>query len=375
VSIALSSADVAQLEAALTTLLSPLGYERLGDWRTASRKAIERLLEADSSGGVLPLVNEPLTECDAHMAPGALAYETYYHRLDTGLQVTRRERGLEVFGIHDIYDWAAYKKTEIFHDWNRRHRLYDGLAMATDIAEGLPAASLHFYHESEWGIPFGERGLTLLGLLLPAFKAGVRTALQLHGYRAALADALDRSGQGALLCDAAGRVLHATPALEHTLSADPEQARVRRAMGRAAALLAARLRARRAQDSGPPGAPSAEVATGRARYRVHASYAGRSVLGPAAPILVLLERVTPEPWSDAALEARFRLTPREVAVARLLAERRGAREIARELTISVHTARRHTEHVYVKLGVGSRDAVADVLRAPAVQAIHRDLRE
>ena len=108
-----------------------------------------------------------------------------------------------------------------------------------------------------------------------------------------------------------------------------------------------------------------EVATARARYRMQACYAGRSVLGPEAAILVLLERVTPEPWSDAALRARFRLTPREVVVARLLAERRGAREIARALGISVHTARRHTEHVYDKLGLRSRGAVAEALRTPA----------
>jgi non-specific serine/threonine protein kinase len=52
-----------------------------------------------------------------------------------------------------------------------------------------------------------------------------------------------------------------------------------------------------------------------------------------------------------------------VAVARLLAERRGTREIARALGISVHTARRHTEHIYAKLGLGSRGAVAEALRA------------
>jgi DNA-binding CsgD family transcriptional regulator len=80
-------------------------------------------------------------------------------------------------------------------------------------------------------------------------------------------------------------------------------------------------------------------------------------------VFVLLERVTPEPWPDAALRSRFRLTPRETAVARLLAERRPAREIAGALGISVHTARRHTEHVYAKLGLRSRRAVAEALRA------------
>jgi DNA-binding CsgD family transcriptional regulator len=362
-SIALSSANVAHLEAAFTTLLSPFGYERLGDWRMASRKAIERLLEADISGGMLALPGESFTECDSDLIPGAVAYEAYYHRLDTGLQVTRRERGLEVFGVDDIYnDVAALRRTEFYNDWICPHHLFDTVVVATEVGGDAPAASLHFWHASEQANPFGEQGLTLLRLLLPAFKAGVRTVLQLHDYRAALADAVDRSGQAALLCDATGRAVHTTPTLEQILFADPEREHVRRAMGQAAALLAARLRTRRAQDSQPRGTPSAEVATARARYRVHASYGGLSALGPEASILVLLERVTPEPWSDAALRTRFGLTRREVSVARLLAERRGAREIARALGISVHTARRHTEHVYAKLGLGSRSAIAEALR-------------
>jgi len=306
VSIALSSADVARLEAAFTTLLSPLGYER----------------------------------------------------------VTRRERGLEVFGVHDIHDdVTAVRRTEFDEGRICPHPLHDTIVVATEIDKGAPAASLPFRHESEQTKPFEERGLTPLRLLLAAFKAGVRTVLELQACRAALVDALDRSGQAALLCDTAGEPVHATPALERAFLADPENTRVRRAMGRAAALLAARLGTHRVQASPPPAGRYAEVATARARYRVQASYAGRSSLGPEAAILVLLERVTPEPWSDAALRTRFRLTPREVAVARFLAERRGAREIARTLGISVHTARRHTEHVYAKLGLGSRGAVADALRA------------
>lgn len=65
--------------------------------------------------------------------------------------------------------------------------------------------------------------------------------------------------------------------------------------------------------------------------------------------------------SDDALRARFRLTAREIIVARLLARGRTNVQIARELGFTIHTAERHTEHVLMKLGVHSRASVAAVL--------------
>ena len=60
------------------------------------------------------------------------------------------------------------------------------------------------------------------------------------------------------------------------------------------------------------------------------------------------------------LRRRFNLTPREAEAARLIALRLTNREVAEVLGVSVHTARRHTERTFRKLGVGSR---RDVLRA------------
>lgn len=54
----------------------------------------------------------------------------------------------------------------------------------------------------------------------------------------------------------------------------------------------------------------------------------------------------------------FRLTLQEARVAVLLARRRTNREIARELGISPHTARHHTESVLRKLNVHTRREVA-----------------
>lgn len=64
---------------------------------------------------------------------------------------------------------------------------------------------------------------------------------------------------------------------------------------------------------------------------------------------------------DERLRDRFRLTRKEVRVARLLIERKTNAQIAEELFISPHTARHHTQSVLEKLGVRSRNAIASVL--------------
>ena len=80
-------------------------------------------------------------------------------------------------------------------------------------------------------------------------------------------------------------------------------------------------------------------------------------------LLALLEdRVdgtTPTPGIK--LSRKFHLTPREVEVAMLLAGGAPNSAIARVLSISEHTARHHTRHVLVKLGLHSRARAAAVI--------------
>jgi DNA-binding NarL/FixJ family response regulator len=66
------------------------------------------------------------------------------------------------------------------------------------------------------------------------------------------------------------------------------------------------------------------------------------------------------------LQDRYQLTKRETEVARLLALGKSNADVARELSISEHTCRRHTEQVLSKLGVRSRAAVAPLLAEVAV---------
>ncbi len=77
---------------------------------------------------------------------------------------------------------------------------------------------------------------------------------------------------------------------------------------------------------------------------------------PAAPADVI-------GYSDEELVARFGLTMRQAAVARLLARGLTNPEIAGALSISRFTARNHAEQVLAKIGVVSRGRVAAALRA------------
>ena len=102
--------------------------------------------------------------------------------------------------------------------------------------------------------------------------------------------------------------------------------------------------------------------TTTASYDVRSALVGPGVLGRGPMAVVVIERTTPGRRALEGLAIRFQLTPREVAVAQLLAEGRSNQQMARLLDVSIHTARRHVEHVLMKLGVHSRAAVGARLR-------------
>ncbi len=82
---------------------------------------------------------------------------------------------------------------------------------------------------------------------------------------------------------------------------------------------------------------------------------------PSCSVVVLVPRfAVPDP---AGLE---RLSQRERTVAELIAEGESTKGIASRLGISEHTVRRHTEHLFSKLGVRSRAAVASLVAGNVV---------
>jgi DNA-binding CsgD family transcriptional regulator len=105
------------------------------------------------------------------------------------------------------------------------------------------------------------------------------------------------------------------------------------------------------------------VAAGKDRFRLVVQLLAVGV-GEATP-LATVERVPSGGLCQRTLRERYRLTEKEARVALLLVQRRSNAEIAAELDISPHTARRHTENVMLKLNVSSRFSVESALRAVA----------
>ncbi|MEO7138444.1 MAG: LuxR C-terminal-related transcriptional regulator [Gemmatimonadales bacterium] len=205
---------------------------------------------------------------------------------------------------------------------------------------------------------FGERGVELLQLLLPAFKAGVHTQRRLAQHRAGLLRLLDTIDAGLHIFDERGKPLHQNAALGALLAAEPEPQRIRDQIPEIALAVSAILRRRAGASLEPPGPLCREVRTGTAIYQLRGTVLGQALLGPEVTIVVSIERITPEAISDATLMERYKLTPREVQVARRLGQGDPSAEIARSLGISRYTARHHAENVMRKLDVRSRAAVA-----------------
>ena len=114
----------------------------------------------------------------------------------------------------------------------------------------------------------------------------------------------------------------------------------------------------------------------RARNRVLA----RGQLRAAADVF---ERLDARPWADRARaelaatgETRRRpepgtideLTPQELQIALLLAEGKTTRETAAALFLSPKTVEYHLRHVYQKLGIHSRDELAQTIAAQTLAA-------
>jgi len=362
VSVTLSSLELTEIESALTTLVSPLSFDRITDWRNASRLAVERVIGADRSAGMLPCADEPFAEHHPDLLPAINDYLDYFHTLDVGLHIRRRELGLEVCHWSTVYDMKELVKSEIYNDFSAPHGMLDCTGLVYDFDPALPPAALLYYHESEESRPFGERGLALLRLLMPAFKAGVHSCLRLATQRAALGQLFDRM-EGALACfDAKGAVVQQNAAMTKLLSAEPQRDRLLAQMCAAANEMASSMRrTTRHVHRDAPTSPWRDVRTTSKHYRLSVSLLPAGLLAPQSMIVVVLDLLDRQERTDAELRATYALTSREIQIARLLAARLQTPEIADLLGMSVHTARRHTEHVLMKLGVHSRREVERIL--------------
>jgi NarL family two-component system response regulator LiaR len=106
-------------------------------------------------------------------------------------------------------------------------------------------------------------------------------------------------------------------------------------------------------EAGAAGYLLKDVQTNELIKAIRAVYAGESVLHPtiARKVVNRFAQPTGQPREKSAVE---QLTERELEVLKLAAKGMTNRQIANELTLSIHTVQAHLSNIFGKLGVGSR---------------------
>lgn len=169
--------------------------------------------------------------------------------------------------------------------------------------------------------------------------------------------ALDFVSDGLAFFDAAGTLLHTNRALDRMLEHRSETPGLVDEVERFAGQVVARARE---PHTGEVAAESVrrELHLPGGACRLRGSYLDLDIFGLRGTVVVAVHQNTEPSATDEALHARFGLSRQERTITRLLARGRSNAEVASALGISPHTARRHTERIFSKLGVRSRAEIA-----------------
>lgn len=354
-SLSLSAQELDQLYSTLDTLHSPLMYDSSEAWLDAAMGRVRRLLRADNVHSYVPRLG---WRSDIEESARE-SYVKHYHQYDIAPQLAR-EQGVPVSTYEFLVGRKAFLQGPFYNEWVKPNHLELSHGMSVSLDSSTPGPPALPYmavsHRARSRDRLVDRGVSLLWILLPAFRAGVRAHLDTKARRDRLAKLLDRMDQRVAVCSENGRVLRMNRALKQLLEEEPEQAKLELSIRRAAASVAA-LSGAEAGLGGFSGAHGEHrVVTLRGEYRVWASRLGRQLLHPGST-LVSIEPLFRKLLPEEMLKEQFKLTDREIEVAVLLGEDLSNAEIAHRLGISPHTARHHTESVMRKVDVSSRTAV------------------
>ncbi len=357
-SLTLRSRDVAQLQAALETILTPIAHSSPEDWGRAVMRDVKELLHADQAFFALPFdASVHVTGDGERTQEAGRQYEAEYWQADVVIGQRRKALGLEVHHQDQLYKPGEIETDTLFNEWCVPNKLFDTLGMAVDVSGGPIPAGVNVYHDRPDSRAFGERGQALMSLLLPAFRASVRSYGVLSQLRGSFSLLVDRIPSGVSVLDGGGDVLHENPSLGQIYNAEPERERLRAAVQRVG---------RAVFSTDTPGGASGfeQIHTATKSYEIRASrFAALPPIDRAAGMVMVDARCPDQVKRRAAaaqVRKEFGLTKREAEVALLLAGRLSAAEIATALGVSVHTARHHTERVFAKTGVSRRAMIADL---------------
>ena len=278
--------------------------------------------------------------------------ERHVRRLPTGVAIsvglTSTDLGRLNAALRILVSPHRYDHVD---DW--RAAVRRSLTPAIDAATRSPSAKQRKAHSA--------RELAIARLLRPVYRAALRTRREAYRRDATWTRFLEHTAVGAVTFDGSGTVRHQNRALVRLLIDEPERDRVHRELAVAAQLALAVGSHRHGSMSGR-GVIDREVRTTVRRYAICGMPVGHGSDARSRGVTVFVERMPRRGGGPGRRQRDYGLTPREREVAALLASGSSTIEVAGALGISVHTARRHAEHLLSKLGVHSRGAAVAKLR-------------
>ena len=361
----LTSRAQTELQSALAVLLSPLDAVDANAWRGDVARTLTELLGADKASFELEMPNISQMYSENYAQATLDAYMKYYRDIDIG-RIQREKLGLEIWNRQLLHGrhLPEFYKSEIHTDFLVPIGIRDSMGLTVEVP-GLPTPATLFFHKERTGTTqFGVRGLAFLGLLLPAFKAGVRDLVRYSHQRVSLSSHLDSLIEGIRIVDLDGRVIHQNPSFTSVVTGKPVEDKAEEAIDEIVDELSTLTRDRHGNIMALAGAQvRREIITDTSSYEVRGSFLGRELLGAEVRVAISLQKIaSPAGLTDEALQKRFGLSEREIQVARCLARGESTKEIAMSCGMSPHTARRHTEKIFVKLGVRNRSQIGPKLR-------------
>lgn len=358
--LALSSDDHTRLVAAATALLSPLQFSSREEWYRAVGGRLEELLDGDATmvvvAGPLEVTHISVTapelaagfEEHARVERGELRSDV--SALDRGISHARRIASSSFTStLFDRLSGGGFLRSAYYNEVVVPMGVRSCLGWFRSWSYGFVHLGVYSGRSEPEPSRFGEGTLALLDLLLPAFQAGIDMVQRMEAGRGAMMAAFDGGRDAVLVWDPRqGRELYRNRCFIELTACDPG----------GALLAAAMIRFAQRWSAASIDRPVPEVDTRNGCYRLSASHLPAGLFGRDEALVVAALRLDPALPSARQLAAGWGLTSREAEIALALAQGGTDLSIAQTLGISPHTVRHHAEHIFSKLGIHSRKAIA-----------------
>jgi DNA-binding CsgD family transcriptional regulator len=349
--------ELKALSTAMTIMLTPFSFSDGEQWRVAICGALNPLLGASGSTLELMVRDEPIIGGCPDLARMLEALLPPPDWMLKGFE-KRRQLGLNVAGFADTYDVEVVKRSAFYNDVVVPNRLLEPLTLMADFPGAPLPAVLGFVFEDEHAAQKSlKRNRQMLGLLVPAFIAGVTSYVRMATLRTGFASAIDSLDVGATIVAVSGNILGENQAMKALVGIDPERARIRATVKQISLAIATVVGRGKSPDWAKQSRP-VEVRTALAKYRISAIFVPDGFLNAQGAVVAFTERLALTSFDSKAIAARFGLTNREIQTVQLVTRGYSTRQVATAMGISLNTVRRHTEHVLLKLNVHSRSAIA-----------------